>query len=125
MTTYMDRALQASNSAQRNYDAGDFNAAANRAYYAAFYAVLALFQAAGENVGKTHSSTLRRFSQEFVQSGKASPEIGRALTVTHNLRSAADYSAEGVSAEEAADSIAAMNRFLDFAKGLLRGGARS
>ena len=117
---YLDRALQAANSAQRNYDAGDVNAAANRAYYAAFYAVLALFEAAGEDVGKTHSSTLRRFSQEFVLSGKASPDIGRALTVAHNLRSAADYSVEGVSAQEAADAIAAMNIFLDFAKGLLK-----
>lgn len=81
---YLDRALQAANSAQRNYDAGDVNAAANRAYYAAFYAVLALFEAAGEDVGKTHSSTLRRFSQEFVLSGKARHQTsgGRSLRRT-------------------------------------------
>jgi len=120
MTTYLDRALQAATSAQPNYDAGDFNAAANRAYYAPFYAVLALFEAAGADVGKTHSSTLRRFSQEFVFSGKASPEVGRVLTLAHNLRSAADYSADGVSQQEAAHSIAAMNSFLDFAKGPLK-----
>jgi uncharacterized protein (UPF0332 family) len=117
MTDYLDRALQAAASARNMRDDGDFNAACNRAYYAMFYAVHALFEASGEQVSaKTHASILRLFSQRFVATGLAPPELARALTAAQNLRSKADYSVDGTAASEADDAIAAMESLLNFAK---------
>lgn len=123
--TYLDRALQAARSAQRNRDEGDFNVACNRAYYAVFYAIHGLFEATGEELlGKTHSSVLRLFHQHFVATGKAPPELARALTLAQNLRSRADYSVAGASSKEADDAIAAMEALLDYARPLLEKSAK-
>ena len=83
-------------------------------------AALGLFEMSGdETAGKTHRSILRRFSERFVLSGKAAPEVGRAFTVAQSLRSTADHSAKGASAGDAVEAIAAMKVILEFAGPLL------
>ena len=117
MITYLDRALQAARSAEKMREAGDYNAACNRAYYAIFYAAIGLLEREGDdNPGKTHASLLRRFSERFVLPGTAPPELGRALAIARNLRSKADYSVAGASEGDAADAISAMERILEFAR---------
>ena len=119
-TSYLDRALQAAGTARRDRDAGDFNAACNRAYYAMFYAVHGPLEAFGEDtLGKTHATTLRLFSQRMVASGEAPPELARALAVAQNLRSRADYRVEGATAKDAEHAIAAMDSLIEFARPIL------
>ena len=116
-TTYLGRALDAARAPEQMRDVGDHNAACNRAYYAIFYAALGLLEQEGnQSPGKTHSSLLRKFSERFVLSGLASRDGGRALAVTQNLRSKADYSVTGASEQDAADAMAAMQMFLEFAQ---------
>ncbi|MBN9021088.1 MAG: HEPN domain-containing protein [Rhizobiales bacterium] len=120
MASYLERALQAAESAQREAGSGDYNAACNRAYYAMFYAVQGLLEAAGqEDMGKTHASLLRLFSQRLVLAGEAPADLARALSIAQSLRARADYTLEGATAENAADAIAAMYRLLDYAKSRL------
>lgn len=126
MTTYLDRALEAAESARRDRASGDCNGACNRAYYAVFYAATGLLQSVGdEHLGKTHASLLRRFSERFVLTGEAPRQLGRTLTAAYNLRSKADYSLAGASEADADDAIAAMETVLEFAKPLLAGEART
>ncbi len=126
MTTYLERAAQAAESARRESESGDYNAACNRAYYAIFYAVQGLLADAGQDdVGKTHASLLRLFSQRLVLSGEAPADLARALSVAQSLRARADYTLEGATADHAAEAIAAMNRLLDYAKSRLSRTPRS
>lgn len=121
MTTYLERALQAADSARRENRSGDYNAACNRAYYAMFYVVQGLLEDAGqEDLGKTHASLLRLFSQRLVLRGNAPADLARALSVAQSLRARADYTLEGATAHDAAEALAAMNRLLDFAESRLR-----
>lgn len=120
MVTYLDRAREAARSAREMRNSGDNNGACNRAYYAVFYVALGLFETSdGGKGGKTHASVLREFSRRFVLSGLASPELGRALTIAKSLRSKADYSVAGATAQDADDAIDAMDRLLEFAEPLL------
>ena len=120
MTTHLDRALQAAESARRMQADGDYNGACNRCYYAVFNAVMGLLELAGDdNPGKTHASLSRKFSEYFVLSGKAPPDLGRALAISQNLRSKADYVIAGASEKDAADAVAAMDKILAFARPLL------
>jgi uncharacterized protein (UPF0332 family) len=117
MEGFLARAMQAARSASRLRDDGDFDAACNRAYYAMFFAIRALYGSEGRgNLGKTHGSLLRAFSQDYVLSGKASRELGRALAVGQNLRSKADYSLESASRRDADTAIAAMDNLLAFVR---------
>lgn len=114
MTIYLDRALQAAKSARGMRAGGDYNGAC--AYNAVFYAVMGLLELAGEeSPGKTHASLSRKFSERFVLTGKAPSDLGRALSVSQNLRSKADYVIAGASKDDAADAIAAMDKILEFA----------
>ncbi len=121
MTTYWDRAIEAAQTARRNRDEGDVNGACNRAYYAVFYAIQALFSASGESLAvKTHASVLRLFHERFIASGSLPGELARALTGIQNLRSKADYTQPGISEGEAADAISAMEDVLERVGQLLR-----
>lgn len=120
MTSYLDRALESAQSARRMQSDGDYNGACNRSYYAVFYAAMGLFELAGDDKpGKTHASLSRKFSEHFVVTGKAPSDLGRALAVTQNLRSKADYMVAGASEADASDAIAAMDKILAFARPLL------
>jgi uncharacterized protein (UPF0332 family) len=122
MEGFLARAMQAARSASRLRDDGDFDAACNRAYYAMFFAIRALYGAEGvAGLGKTHASLLRAFSQDYVLGGKASRELGRALSLGQTLRSKADYSAESASREDADAAIAAMNDLLAFVRHAIGG----
>jgi uncharacterized protein (UPF0332 family) len=117
MESLFARALQAARSAHGLASDGDFDAACNRAYYAMFFAVRALHAAEGENeLGKTHASVLRTFSQDYVLTGKAPRELGRALALGQALRAKADYSDAGASRDDAERALAAMDELLAFAR---------
>jgi uncharacterized protein (UPF0332 family) len=63
---------------------------ANRAYYAAFYAVSALFAAEGKVFTK-HAAVEAAVHRDLVNADRWSSELGAAFSRLHQLRSAADY----------------------------------
>lgn len=70
--------------------AGRLRDAINRAYYAMFYAGLALLASRGFGASK-HSGLVAKVSEEFIKSGPLRPELGRALNLAFDLRQKADY----------------------------------
>lgn len=81
--------------------------AANRSYYAMFYAVLALLATRKLGTSK-HSSVLALFDREFVKPGLLPKELSRTLHQAFDLRQDQDYS-ELVSLDEATVNTVLVN----------------
>lgn len=64
--------------------------AINRAYYAMFYALLALLATKQLGTSK-HSGALGLFDREFVKTGLLPRELSRSLRLAFNLRQTQDY----------------------------------
>jgi uncharacterized protein (UPF0332 family) len=67
--------------------------AVNRAYYAMFYAVLALLATRKQETSK-HSGAISLFDKEFVKQGAFSTDFSRWLHEAFDLRQRADYAIE-------------------------------
>jgi hypothetical protein len=93
-----DRALASA----RLLQASDPDACASRAYYAAFYAVSAVFASEGRSFRK-HSALEAAVHRDLVRSGQWSPELGKAFSALASRRITGDYGGHlHVSADEAA-----------------------
>ena len=62
----------------------------NRAYYAMFYAVLALLTSLGKGSSK-HSGTIALFDQLFVKTGILPKDMSKAIHKAFDLRQIGDY----------------------------------
>lgn len=81
------------------------DAAASRAYYAAFYAVSAYFARQGRTFRK-HSSVEAAVHRDLVKAGLWPKELGARYSLLVEVRSVADYGdLEHVSRYEAGDAI--------------------
>ena len=69
---------------------GHWNLAANRLYYAAFYASSALLISAGY-AAKTHDGTIGMIGQHYVRTGVLANEDGSLLARLQNMRHTGDY----------------------------------
>ena len=69
---------------------GHWNLAANRLYYAAYYASSALLTSAG-HAAKTHEGTIGMIGQHYVRTGILSGEDGTLLARLQNMRHTGDY----------------------------------
>lgn len=76
------------------------------------------------NPPKTHSGMIASFGRNLVQTGRLSPELGRALNRIHELRPTADHLAEPVPSdkarqaiEEAETFVAAIRKLIEAQKG--------
>jgi uncharacterized protein len=113
-------AREAAEEARVLFRARLFGGACSRAYYAMFNAARAMRATRGyrpEEV-KTHKSVLRLFSLEFVKAGPLDAEVGKTLRRAADARQVADY-AGGVTAEEAEEVMAALERFMRHAEQIL------
>jgi hypothetical protein len=100
------RAVQALATAQ-SLSSSDPDAAASRAYYAAFYAVSARFILSG-TIFTRHSAVEAAVHRDLVKAGLSAADIGKGYSFLHSLRSTADYGGRmHVSLEEAAEAVAA------------------
>lgn len=64
----------------------------NRSYYAAFYAVLALFVKEGTDIRTSkHAGVIALFNKEFVHTGKIVVEYSRILQRLFDARQESDY----------------------------------
>lgn len=69
-----------------------YRSAVNRAYYAMFYAVLALFLRFDFRTKTSkHKGVIAMFDQEFVHAGRAGVGLSRMLHRTFELRQDCDY----------------------------------
>lgn len=92
------------------------DAAASRAYYAAFYAVSALFALEGCDFSK-HTQVQAAVHRDLVKGGRWPTERGEDYSFVLRLRETGDYGgSRHVSADEAAEAIAAAKRILEDVK---------
>lgn len=84
-----DRALEALRASEAVLEVSA-DAAASRAYYAAFYAVSALFAAEGTTF-KRHSAVEAAVHRELVRSGRWGAELGASYTKLFELRQTSNY----------------------------------
>lgn len=86
--------------------------AAGRAYYAMYYAVLALLASRGLGASK-HTGVIAIFDREFVKSGQFQPEFSKDLHELFDLRQRADYREMfQISSVRAESAIATADRFI-------------
>lgn len=87
----MERARETLNTAQLLRDQNaDTASIVNRAYYAMFYAALAILATIGEETSK-HSGVLALFDRHFVKTGVLPKEMGKFLHTAFDTRQTGDY----------------------------------
>lgn len=85
----------------------------NRAYYAMFYAVLALLQSIGK-VPSKHAGVISLFDTEFVLKGIFTKELSKALHKAFELRQVSDYrTIVPISREKAEETLNNAVRFVE------------
>jgi uncharacterized protein (UPF0332 family) len=93
----------------------------NRAYYAAFYAVLALLQTIGK-VPRKHEGALGLFDFEFVKAGVLPRESSEMLHQLFDARLEDDYQrTDQVQPEEATELIDLADHFVQLVRDYLTG----
>ena len=90
----------------------------NRAYYAMFYAVIALLLARQvEHNTSRHSGIISFFDREIIHTGLLGREFSRMLHRAFDARQESDYKEfVAVTVEEAAESVRKAEEFLDGVK---------
>ena len=107
------RACRALATASRNIEAADPDAAASRAYYAAFYAVSALFALESRDFAK-HSAVEAAVHRELVRTGRWPPELGENYRSLRDLRATGDYGhLDHVTPKAAQDAVDMARRILE------------
>ncbi len=87
----MERAKETLCEARLMYDENYLYGAANRIYYACFYAVLALLLTKKLSSSK-HSGVIKLFNQHFVKEGIIPIEMGKFYSRMFDTRMESDYS---------------------------------
>ena len=103
-----ERSLMA---ARRLLEAGDYDFAVSRAYYAMFYVARALLLTRGVRRSK-HSGVLAAFGSEFVRGGELPAELFALLRDGFDDRGESDYGLATISADQARVGIEGAHRFV-------------
>jgi uncharacterized protein (UPF0332 family) len=91
--------------AEQLFETALYNASANRAYYAAFHAAIAVIYAKGLRVATDHEKVQAVFNGELIHRRKIFPaKLRTYLLDMHELREEADYG-NGVSKKQAAGQL--------------------
>jgi uncharacterized protein (UPF0332 family) len=100
-------------------DKGLIRPSVNRAYYAMFYAVLALLAREKQETSK-HSGAITLFDRDFVKQGIFKKDFSRWLHDAFDLRQRSDYAAEyHVSGEETDKTLKNAESFVGEVKKVL------
>jgi uncharacterized protein (UPF0332 family) len=92
----------------------------NRAYYAMFYASLALLQKIGK-VPSKHTGVISLFDTEFVMKDSFPKELSKDFHKAFELRQASDYrTLKPISKEKAQESLTKAARFVEAIKNYLK-----
>jgi uncharacterized protein (UPF0332 family) len=110
---FLSKAQENLNASQALYDLGFFNAAANRAYYAAFHAALAVIIAKGLQPNTDHVKVQSTFNGEVIRRSRhIHASHKRYLLEMQNLRNIADYTPTTVSKRKVAKQCAMAQEFI-------------
>lgn len=116
----LERAEQSVQAAKDLLASGYCDFAASRAYYAAFYAAVAVLLTEGLDFSK-HSGVIASIHQRFVKTGKLDKVHGRNLNWLFELRGVGDYGATAhVSRQDAEQAIQIAESFIQAIKPLIR-----
>ncbi len=85
-----DRAKELVEVAKELINMGKYKDANNRSYYAAFYAMKAVYTLKGEDFRK-HKTLLASFNKEFVATEIFPRELGRKISTLSLIREQSDY----------------------------------
>jgi len=97
------------------------DAAASRAYYAAFNAASALFALEGRSFTK-HSAVEAAVHRDLVKAGRWAEELGKNYSFLAELRETGDYGGgQHVSRHEAEDAVEQAGRILDAVRAVAGG----
>ncbi len=108
----LDEAHESIEEAVLLLQAGKSRGALSRAYYAMFYATLALL-AIKELGASKHSGVIRLFHEHYVQDGSFDKKIARSLSIAFDLRNKSDYrELTSPSSEQAQDTLEAAKKFV-------------
>jgi hypothetical protein len=102
---FWERAIKAISSAKLTIEV-DFDGAASRAYYAAFYAVSALF-AMEDKTFKRHSNVESAVHNDLVRTGRWPVDLGKAYSFLRETRTTGDYGGDLHVSED--DALKALN----------------
>lgn len=115
----IDKAEEVYSAAVLLYNAGQWNSAINRLYYACFYAASALMLKRGVGA-KSHAGVIAKFSEHIVRTGEMIADEYRVYSKLLNWRTKGDYSDMFDFTEEDVASVMAPTRtFLDKVKQLI------
>ena len=115
----IDKAEEVYSAAVLLYNAGQWNSAINRPYYACFYAASALLLKRGVGA-KSHAGVIAKFSEHVVRTGEMIADEYRVYSKLLNWRTKGDYSDMFDFTEEDVASVMAPTRtFLDKVKQLI------
>ncbi|WP_293134271.1 HEPN domain-containing protein [Microcoleus sp. bin38.metabat.b11b12b14.051] len=93
--------------------------AASRAYYTMFYIAEAFLEGEGLSFSK-HSAVISAFGREFARTGRVPVKFHQFLIRAQELRNAGDYGEiNAVTANQAAESIAQAEEFLELAEKMI------
>ena len=107
------RALRALSTADANLQNGDSDAAASRAYYAAFYAVSAILALSDRTFTK-HSAVEAAVHRDLVRTGRLPESCGADYRSLKEMRETGDYGGlEHVSREQADQAVRASGRIVE------------
>jgi len=96
-------------------NAGDFDSAVSRSYYAMFDIARAALLRAGvteDNLPRTHNGVIEAFRKHTVQTGQIDRQLATHLTRIESLRIKADYTGTEIELAEAADVVAKAELFV-------------
>ena len=114
ITYRLDRARETLKDARLLYgQGGSPESIINRAYYAMFYAILAILITLGMGASK-HSGVISLFDQQFVKTGKLPIRLSKAIHKGFDLRQIGDYrELMALSQEQAEEILLSADQFVD------------
>ena len=86
----MQKAEEMLASAKREFEAGDYASANNRAYYSIFHMLRAVLALDGEDY-KKHSAVIFRFSQNYLKTNIVSRDYSKLIFNASAIRNRSDY----------------------------------
>ena len=119
ITYRINKADEVYNAAVILYNAGQWNSAINRLYYACFYVASALLLKRGVGA-KSHAGVIVKFSESAVRTGEVTADEYRVFSKLLNWRTKGDYSDMFDFTKEDVDDVLQPTRnFVDKVKTLL------
>lgn len=116
----VDRAKTTLEEARLLLEAGHPVGAADRSYYAMFYAASALLAAEGIDVA-SHRALLAAFGKDMVKTGRVDAQYHRMLLDAFDLRQTADYDVQAdVDLATAREAFCAARDFIGMAEAILK-----